>query len=43
MRKSISWFLPTNINNVLKNDAFIRINPAWDGVLTSCRFNPPVG
>jgi len=42
MGKSVSWSLQTNINNVLNNDAFIRINTARDGVLTSYRFNPPL-
>jgi outer membrane receptor for ferric coprogen and ferric-rhodotorulic acid len=42
MGKSVSWSLQTNINNALNNDAFIRINTARDGVLTSYRFNPPL-
>ena len=42
MGKSVAWSLQTNVNNVLNNDAFIRINTARDGVLTSYRFNPPL-
>jgi outer membrane receptor for ferric coprogen and ferric-rhodotorulic acid len=40
--KSIMWSLQTNINNVLNNDAFIRVNTARDGLLTAYRFNPPL-
>ena len=40
--KSFMWSLQTNINNVLNNDAFIRVNTARDGLLTAYRFNPPL-
>lgn len=40
--RSFMWSLQTNINNVLNNDAFVRLNVARDGTLTSYRFNPPL-
>jgi outer membrane receptor protein involved in Fe transport len=40
--KSIMWSLQTNINNVLNNDAFVRLNVARDGLVTSYRFNAPL-
>jgi len=42
MGKPIMWSLQTNINNVLNNDAFIRVNTARDGLLTAYRFNAPL-
>jgi len=40
--KPVTWTLTTNINNVLNNDAFIRVTTARDGTLTLYRFNPPL-
>jgi len=42
MGKSVMWSLQTNINNVLNNDAFIRVARASDGTLINYRFNPPL-
>ena len=42
MGKAVMWSLQTNINNVMNNDAFIRINTAKDGTLTHYRFNAPL-
>jgi len=42
MGKSVMWSLQTNINNVLNNDAFIRVSQASDGMLVNYRFNPPL-
>ena len=40
--KPITWSVTTNINNVLNNDAFVRVIVARDGALTLYRFNPPL-
>jgi outer membrane receptor for ferric coprogen and ferric-rhodotorulic acid len=40
--KSVSWSLQANINNVLNNDAFVRIQQSSDGTLVNYRFNPPL-
>ena len=40
--KSVKWSLQTNINNVLNNDAFVRIQQSSDGTLVNYRFNPPL-
>jgi hypothetical protein len=42
MGKSVKWSLQTNINNVLNNDAFVRIQQTSDGTLINYRFNPPL-
>jgi hypothetical protein len=40
--KSVKWSVQTNINNVLNNDAFVRIQQSSDGTLVNYRFNPPL-
>ncbi len=40
--KPVVWSLQTNINNVLNNDAFVRLQQASDGMLVNYRFNPPL-
>lgn len=40
--KSVMWSLQTNLNNVLNNDAFVRLQLATDGTLVNYRFNPPL-
>lgn len=42
MGKSVKWSLQTNLNNVLNNDAFVRVAQASDGMLINYRFNPPL-
>jgi hypothetical protein len=38
----VNWSLQTNLNNVLNNDAFVRIQQSSDGTLVNYRFNPPM-
>jgi iron complex outermembrane recepter protein len=40
--RSVNWSLQTNLNNVLNNDAFVRIQQSSDGTLVNYRFNPPM-
>jgi outer membrane receptor protein involved in Fe transport len=40
--KTVKWSLQTNLNNVLNNDAFVRIQQASDGTLVNYRFNSPL-
>jgi iron complex outermembrane receptor protein len=42
MGRPVRWSLQTNLNNVLNNDAFVRIQQISDGTLINYRFNPPL-
>lgn len=40
--RTVKWALQANVNNVLNNDAFVRIQQTSDGTLINYRFNPPL-
>ncbi|MDB6166966.1 MAG: hypothetical protein JWQ83_2106, partial [Lacunisphaera sp.] len=42
MHKPVMWSLQANINNVLNNDAFVRLRQASDGQLLNYKFNAPL-